>query len=212
MDQAAAVAKHLLDIRAVKLSPHDPFTWASGILSPIYCDNRVALSYPAARNFLRDAMLQQSGIFGPVNVVAGVATAGIPLGAILADHLGLPFVYVRSGAKDHGRKNMIEGELPEQARVLLVEDLISTGGSSIKAVTALQEAGATVKGVLAVFQYGFQEAADAFSAINIPIATLTSYDILIRQASLEGYITSNDLDTLQQWRANPKGWGPLYAV
>jgi orotate phosphoribosyltransferase len=207
---ASKVARHLLEIKAVKLSPNAPFTWASGILSPIYCDNRVALSYPAVRNFLKQC-LKEASEFATFNTVAGVATAGIPHGTLLADALGKPFVYVRPSAKDHGRKNLIEGELPPNARVLVVEDLISTGGSCLKAVEALREAGAEVVGVLAIFQYGFDEAKKAFEENNVPLKTISDYDTLVHEAVSIGYISANDLSTLQKWRENPKGWGALYA-
>lgn len=212
MSHAAEVARRLLEIRAVKLSPHEPFTWASGLMSPIYCDNRVALSHPEVRTFLKHCLAEQSTAFGDFDVVAGVATAGIAHGALLADRLEKPFVYVRASAKDHGRRNLIEGELPgEGARVLVVEDLISTGGSCLKAAEALREAGAEVVGVLAIFQYGFPQADAAFVAQNIDFQTLTNYDTLVHEAVAMGYVTSEDLATLRQWRENPAGWGALYA-
>jgi len=211
MHHAEAVARRLLDIKAVKLSPDEPFTWASGILSPIYCDNRVALSYPAVRSFLIDCMVEQSAAFGAFDVVAGVATAGIPHGALLADRLEKPFIYVRSSAKDHGRKNMIEGELSAGARVLVIEDLISTGGSCLKAVDALQDAGATIAGVLAIFQYGFPKADHLFAEKQIMFQTLTNYDILVQEAVNSGYIAPAALENLKKWRENPEGWGALYA-
>jgi len=209
---AAKVAKHLLAIQAVKLSPQDPFTWSSGLLSPIYCDNRVALSHPKVRDFLAQALVERAESFQPFDTVAGVATAGIPIGILLADRLRLPFVYVRSSAKDHGRRNLIEGQLPEQARVLVVEDLISTGGSCLAAVDALRDAGAVVTGVLAIFQYEFASAARAFSEKNVTFATLSRYDALIDEALLSGYISQSDFETLRQWRDNPEGWGALYAA
>ena len=189
MNIAAKTARHLLEIKAVKLSPHDPFTWASGILSPIYCDNRVALSFPAVRTFLKLCLAEQSASFGSFDVVAGVATAGIPHGVLLADALGKPFIYVRSSAKDHGRRNLIEGELPAGQRVLVIEDLISTGGSCLMAAEALREAGAKVVGVLAIFQYGFAKASAAFAEKNIPFQTLTNYDVLVQEAARIGYVT-----------------------
>jgi orotate phosphoribosyltransferase len=207
---AAKVARHLLEIKAVKLRPNEPFTWASGILSPIYCDNRVALSYPAVRNFLKQCLKEASENFD-FNTVAGVATAGIPHGTLLADALGDPFVYVRASAKDHGRKNLIEGELPQNAKVLVVEDLISTGGSCLKVVEALQAAGAEVSGVMAIFEYGFEQAKKEFADHNVPYHTLTDYDTLVKEAVSIGYITENDLATLHKWRENPQGWVPLYA-
>jgi orotate phosphoribosyltransferase len=211
MNIAAKVARHLLEIEAVKLNPQEPFTWASGILSPIYCDNRIALSYPAVRVFLKQCLSDQARNFSDFNVVAGVATAGIPHGVLLADAMRLPFVYVRASAKEHGRRNLIEGELQPNSKVLVVEDLISTGGSVLKVVDALQEAGAEVIGVLAIFQYGFAEATEAFKAKNIDLQTLTDYEVLIQEALNSGYITPSDMDTLRSWRENPKGWGALYA-
>jgi orotate phosphoribosyltransferase len=211
MDSSALVAQQLLQIKAVKLNPSEPFTWASGMLSPIYCDNRVALSYPSARNIIKAALVEKSAAFQPFDAVAGVATAGIPHGTLLADALGLPFVYVRAAAKDHGRKNLIEGELPEHAKVLVVEDLISTGGSCLKAVDTLREAGAHISGVLAIFQYGFESANFAFAENGLSFATLTDYPTLIQQAAEMGYVAPQDLAILEQWRNNPQGWGALYA-
>ena len=211
MSNAAEVARRLLEIKAVKLSPQEPFTWASGLASPIYCDNRIALSHPAVRNFLRDQLVRCSAEFPDFQGVAGVATAGIPHGAILADQLEKPFIYVRSSAKEHGRRNMIEGELPAGATVLVIEDLISTGGSCLKAVDALREAGYAVVGVLAIFQYGFPEAEKAFAEKNTEFKTLSDYDVLIEEAVAMGYVSENDLNTLRQWRQNPKQWGALYA-
>lgn len=211
MHHAAEVARRLLEIKAVKLSPHEPFTWASGILSPIYCDNRVALSHPAVRTFLKDCLAEQTGAFGVVDVIAGVATAGIAHGALLADKLEKPFVYVRASAKDHGRRNLIEGELQAGQRVLLIEDLISTGGSCLNAAEALRDAGCHVAGVLAIFQYGFARAHAAFAARNLEFQTLTDYDNLVKEAIASGYIRPGDLDILRKWRENPDGWGALYA-
>jgi orotate phosphoribosyltransferase len=205
------VARNLLEIKAIKLSPSEPFTWASGLQSPIYCDNRVALSYPAVRNFIKNCLAEKSREFPDFDVVAGVATAGIPHGVLLADILGKPFVYVRSSAKDHGRRNQIEGELAPGQRVLVIEDLISTGGSCIQAVDSLREAGAEAVGVLAIFQYGFSTAAQAFKEKNIDFQTLTSYNTLILEAVNMGYVSDRELETLKKWRENPAGWGALYA-
>ena len=207
----AEVARNLLEIRAVKLSPQEPFTWASGILSPIYCDNRVALSHPAVRSFLKNALAAKSRDFASFDVVAGVATAGIPHGALLADVLEKPFVYVRSSAKDHGRRNQIEGELKPGQKVLVVEDLISTGGSCLLAVDALRDAGAEVVGVLAIFQYGFPKAKAAFEEKGIDFQTLTNYNVLVEEAVRSGYVSESDLNTLKKWRENPDAWGALYA-
>jgi orotate phosphoribosyltransferase len=201
----------LLEIKAVQLRPHEPFTWASGLLSPIYCDNRVALSHPSVRSFLVECLVEASQGLGDFDTVAGVATAGIAHGALLADRLEKPFVYVRSSAKEHGRRNLVEGELPAQSRVLVVEDLISTGGSSLRVVEALQDAGAEVTAVLAIFQYGLQPATNAFAVKNIPLHTLTDYDTLMREAVELHYINPEDLDVLRRWRENPEGWGALYA-
>ncbi|MDO8368142.1 MAG: orotate phosphoribosyltransferase [Saprospiraceae bacterium] len=205
------VARNLLEIKAVKLSPNEPFTWASGMLSPIYCDNRVALSHPGVRTFLKNCLAEKSREFGTFDVVAGVATAGIPHGALLADVLEKPFVYVRNSAKDHGRRNQIEGELKTDQRVLVVEDLISTGGSCLLAVDALREAGAVVAGVLAIFQYGFSKAELAFAEKGVDFKTLTNYDALVEEAARTGYVSESDLNTLKKWRENPDAWGALYA-
>lgn len=207
----AEVARKLLEIRAIKLSPSDPFTWASGLQSPIYCDNRVSLSHPDVRSFIKQCLVERAEEFGSFDVVAGVATAGIPHGALLADAMHKPFIYVRSSAKDHGRRNQIEGELQSGDRVLVVEDLISTGGSCLAAVEALQDAGADVVGVLAIFQYGFEKAVDAFTAKHIHFRTLTNYDSLITEAVSMGYVSQDELQTLKKWRENPDEWGALYA-
>jgi orotate phosphoribosyltransferase len=211
MSKSAETARHLLHIKAVKLDPQQPFTWASGMLSPIYCDNRIGLSYPAVRTFIKQALAAEAHTFGDFDVVAGVATAGIPQGALLADVLEKPFIYVRSAAKDHGRRNQVEGQIEAGQRVLVIEDLISTGGSSLKAVEALQDAGCVVVGVLAIFQYGFEAATTAFAQKGIALKTLTDYDTLVQEAIAQGYIAAGDLQTLQQWRANPEQWGALYA-
>ena len=205
------VARHLLAIKAVKLRPQDPFTWASGLLSPIYCDNRVALSYPEVRRYLKNCLAEKSKIFDAFDAVAGVATAGIPHGVLLADLLDKPFVYVRSSAKDHGRRNQIEGELQSGQRVLVIEDLISTGGSCLQAVDALREVQAEVVGVLAIFQYGFDKAAAAFAEKGVVFHTLTHYDALVREAARSGYIADSEAQTLTKWRENPDAWGALYA-
>lgn len=211
MHLAAEVARCLLKIKAVQLQPHDPFTWASGILSPIYCDNRIALSHPVERTFIKNCLAAQSRAFEPFDAVAGVATAGIPHGALLADLLEKPFAYVRSSAKSHGRRNLIEGQLQAGQKVLVVEDLISTGGSSLVAVQALREAGCIVVGVLAIFQYGFAKAEAAFQAENVDFKTLTDYNILVKEAYVSGYISEKDQEILEKWRQNPEGWGALYA-
>lgn len=211
IDIASDTARHLLRIKAVKLSPNEPFTWASGMLSPIYCDNRVALSHPDVRKFIKNALAEKSREFEDFDAIAGVATAGIAHGALLADVLGKPFSYVRSSVKEHGRRNMIEGEVQAGQRVLVVEDLISTGGSSLVAVDALRQAGAVPIGVLAIFEYGFEKAQKTFQEKDTIFKTLTNYDALVKEAVRTGYITEQDLDTLKKWRENPDGWGALYA-
>lgn len=206
MKLAKKVAEKLLQINAVKLSPQNPFTWASGIKSPIYCDNRLTLSFPEVRNIIIKGFVQQSGQFEPFDIVAGVATAGIPHGALLADRLKKPFIYIREKAKSHGRQNQIEGILPEGARVLVIEDLISTGGSSIKAVEAVREAGGVVVGVLAIFSYGFEKAVTTFKEADCPFDTLSNYDVLITQAIENQYVKPEELETLKSWRLSPETW------
>lgn len=205
---AQSVAHRLLDIKAVELRPNAPFTWASGWLSPIYCDNRKTLSYPEHRNYIKNAFAQRViDQYPDVEVIAGVATGAISWGALVADALHLPFVYVRSAAKDHGKQNLIEGFLPEQARVVVIEDLISTGGSSLKAVQALQEAGATVQGLMAVYTHGFEQAVQLFAQAGVAMETLTDYDEVIRQAIQSGYISESDQQLLTEWRKAPEVWG-----
>jgi orotate phosphoribosyltransferase len=200
MDLAAEVARVLLQIKAIKLSPQTPFTWASGIQSPIYCDNRVVLSHPDQRNFIKQGLIEKSHEFKPFDAVAGVATAGIPHGALLADALGLPFAYIRSSAKSHGRQNRIEGDLKGNERVLVVEDLISTGGSSLEAVEAIRSFGCTVQGVLAIFTYGFPNAEKAFADAQCEFRTLSDYDHLIEAAIETQYISETDRTQLTEWR------------
>jgi len=200
------IAKDLLQIKAIKLSPKSPFTWASGIKSPIYCDNRLLLSYPSIRNKVTDAFVGLSRQFAPFNCIAGVATAGIAHGALLAQTTKQPFIYVRSKAKGHGRQNLIEGELRPQAKVLVVEDLISTGGSAIQAVEALRAEGADVVGVIAIFSYGFDQASEAFEAANCKFATLSNYEALVEEAHQSKYIQDEDKATLNAWRRNPMNW------
>lgn len=200
------IAQKLLQINAIKLSPQNPFTWASGIKSPIYCDNRVTLSYPAIRTEIKEGFASIANNFGEFDHISGVATAGIAHGALLADHLGLPFSYVRSSAKKHGRQNKIEGYIPEGSKILVIEDLISTGGSSIDAVNDLRESGYEVVGVLAIFTYEFQVAIDNFEKANCKFATLSNYTALLKEAQSENYITESDANILSQWSNNPKEW------
>jgi orotate phosphoribosyltransferase len=206
-DSAFKIAEILLQVKAVKLQPNNPFTWASGWKSPIYCDNRVTLSYPAERTHIRQTiaeMIVQK--FGKPDVIAGVATGGIPQGVLIAQELGLPFIYVRSAAKGHGMGNMVEGAYEKGQSVVVVEDLISTGGSSIKAVESLKESGLDVRGLAAIFTYGFKIAQDNFKKAGCPFITLTDYTILIEQALKSNYISQNDLTHLQNWRDNPSEW------
>jgi orotate phosphoribosyltransferase len=204
---AQKVAEKLLQINAVKLSPQNPFTWASGIKSPIYCDNRLTLSFPEVRQYIIKSFVKKSGAFEPFDIVAGVATAGIPHGALLADRLKKPFIYVREKAKSHGRQNQIEGVLTQGSRVLVIEDLISTGGSSIKAVEAVRDAGGIVVGVLAIFSYGFEKANQVFKEADCPFNTLSDYDILIAKAIENQYVKREELETLTAWRHSPETWG-----
>jgi orotate phosphoribosyltransferase len=206
-DRALKVAEFLLQIKAVKLQPNSPFTWASGWKSPIYCDNRITLSFPTIRTFIRqgyaDAILEH---FGKPDVIAGVATGGIAQGALVAQELGIPFVYVRSSAKSHGMGNQIEGHFEKGQRVVVIEDLISTGGSSLQAVHALREAGLEVKGLVAIFTYGFEVAIRNFADAECPFVTLTDYDHLISQAIKSEYITENDSISLRKWKESPDTW------
>lgn len=206
-DTAKQIAAKLLEIEAVKLRPDQPFTWASGWLSPIYCDNRKTLSYPAVRYAICEGLSRiVEDKFDGIEVVAAVATAGIPHGVLLAHALSLPFVYVRSSAKDHGMGNQIEGHLPAGARTIVIEDLISSGKSSLAAVDALRQAGAQVEGLLAIFSYGFDTAVEAFRKAACTYYTLTDYHHLIAKALETSYITSSQMDTLEAWRKDPAGW------
>lgn len=201
------LAKQLLQIKAIQLSPEQPFTWASGLKSPVYCDNRKLLSYPDIRNFVKDGLVQLAQEYFPqAECIAGVATAGIPLGVLIADALQLPFVYVRSKPKEHGLTNTIEGDLKHGYRVLVVEDTISTGGSSLKAVEDLRAAGAEVIGMVAIYKYGFESAKQKFEDAGVLLKTLTNYEFMIRTAQSSGYVTEEEVNTLQDWRANPTAW------
>lgn len=200
-------AEKLLNVKAIKLQPNNPFTWASGWKSPIYCDNRKALSYADVRTFIKCAFADLARQkYADVDVVAGVATGAIAQGALVADLLGKPFIYVRSAPKDHGLANLIEGDLKAGQKVLVIEDLISTGGSSLKAVAALRDAGAEVLGMLAIFTYGFPVAANAFKEANVQLDTLSNYDDLIAEAVTRGYVSESDIEALKQWRQDPANW------
>lgn len=202
------VAEFLLQIKAIKLQPTNPFTWASGWKSPIYCDNRVTLSHPIIRTYIRQKLSQLiQEDFGAVDVIAGVATAGIPQGVLIAQELGLPFIYVRAKAKEHGTGSLIEGEITKGQRVVVVEDLISTGSSSLKAVDALREAGLSVAGLVAIFTYGFKIAEDNFENASCKFSTLSNYSTLIKYAANNNLISKNDIENLNQWRLNPENWG-----
>ncbi len=206
-DMAAQMANFLLTVKAVKLNNEHPFTWASGRKSPIYCDNRVTLSYPEIRTFIRQRFVDViRETWGDVDVIAGVATGGIAQGALVAQELGKPFVYVRSEQKSHGLTNQIEGEIHEGQSVVVIEDLVSTGKSSLIAVRALREKGCVVKGMAAIFTYGLQVAADNFAKENVELVTLTNYDTLIGVAKEHEYIRHDDLDSLSAWRVNPELW------
>ncbi len=203
------VAERLLKIKAVKLQPSNPFTWASGWKSPIYCDNRKTLSYPTLRNLIK---LEISRIilenFGEVDAIAGVATGAIAQGAMVAEELGLPFVYIRSAPKDHGLENLIEGDLKPGQKVVVIEDLISTGGSSLKAVEAVRKDGCEVIGMVAIFTYGFKVAEDKFKAAKVPLMTLCNYNSVLDEAVKTNYIQEEDLETLKLWRKDPSTWDP----
>lgn len=204
---AHKIAESLLQIKAIKLQPQKPFTWASGWKSPIYCDNRISLSHPSIRTYIRQKLsevVQEE--FGSVEMISGVATAGIPQGVLVAQDLGLPFTYVRSANKDHGRQNQIEGEIVSGQRVVVIEDLISTGKSSLKAVEALREVGCNVVGLVSIFNYGFDEAKDNFEAARCQVNSLCDFDTLIEVAAKFNYIHNDDLELLKSWRIDPANW------
>ena len=207
-DTAEKTAELLLQINAIKLNPRNPFTWASGWNSPIYCDNRITLSFPVVRNYIRDEFSKNiEKQFGKPDVIAGVATGAIGIGILVAESLGLPFVYVRPEPKKHGRLNQVEGYLQKGQNVIVVEDLISTGNSSLLAVEALKEAGANVKGMAAIFSYGFDIASDNFKNANVDLYTLSNYENLLPLAVAKRYITEEEEITLQDWRKSPSTWG-----
>ena len=204
---AKKTAEVLLHINAIKLSPNTPFTWASGWKSPIYCDNRLVLSYPTIRNYIKSELAKNiENLYGKPDVIAGVATGAIGIGAIVADDLGLPFVYVRPEAKKHGRQNQIEGHLEKGQSVVVVEDLISTGKSSLNAVEALKSASVNVKGMAAIFTYGFERSKTNFAEKNIELHTLSNYESLLEQALDTGFINDKELKVLSQWNSNPSEW------
>jgi len=202
-----SVAEKLLKIKAVKLQPNNPFVWASGWNSPIYCDNRKTLSYPQIRSFIKIELARLiMELYPEVEVIAGVATGAIAQGALVADVLGLPFVYIRPTPKDHGLENMIEGDLRPKQKVVVIEDLISTGGSSLKAVEAIRNDGSEVLGMVAIFTYGFPVADQKFKKAKVKLTTLCTYDAVLSEALSTNYISVDDIETLQEWRQNPSTW------
>ncbi|QRX62812.1 orotate phosphoribosyltransferase [Dysgonomonadaceae bacterium zrk40] len=207
-DVQKLTAEKLLRIKAIKLQPSNPFTWASGWKSPIYCDNRKLMSYPAIRNFIKvefaRLILEK---YPQVDAIAGVATGAIAPGVLVADLLGLPFVYIRSTPKDHGLENLIEGDLKPKQKVVVIEDLVSTGGSSLKAVEAIRRDGSDVLGMVAVFTYGFPLALQSMHDARVELTTLCNYDAILDEAVATDYIDESELKTLQDWRRNPDQWG-----
>lgn len=208
LNRSEQVASYLLKIGAVALRPQEPFTWTSGIKSPIYCDNRLTMAYPEVRNYIADAFAQLiKSEYPDAEVIAGTATAGIPHAAWVADKLNLPMAYIRDKAKGHGKQNQIEGLIKPGQKVVVIEDLISTGGSSIKAAQAVQEAGAEVLAVLAIFSYELDRAVDAFAAAELPLQSLSNYSTLIDVALVQGKIESKDVEVLKSWRKDPSSFG-----
>ena len=204
---AIKVARYLLQSKAIKLEPANPFTWASGWKSPIYCDNRITLSYPEIRNYIKEAFCSIiKAEYANAELIAGVATGGIPQGALVAGELGLPFIYVRATPKSHGLENLIEGLIQPGKKVVVIEDLISTGGSSLKAVDAIRESGMLVEGMCAIFTYGFKAAEDSFASKACRLLTLSNYPVLVKEAFQTGYISEDQMDELSKWRMDPGNW------
>ena len=207
LETAAKVAEYLLQAKAIKLQPKEPFTWSSGWKSPIYCDNRITLSFPPIRTYIRQelakAILEK---YGTPDVIVGVATGAIAQGALVAEELGVPFAYVRASAKNHGLGNLIEGKVESGQRIVVIEDLISTAGSSLKAVEALKEVGATVLGMAAIFTYNFQISFNKLKEANCELITLSDYDALVQQALESSYITESDVTLIKDWRLDPSNW------
>ena len=202
------VAESLLKIKAIKLQPSEPFTWASGWKSPIYCDNRKTLSFPEIRTLVRDEFVKTvKAKYPQAEVIAGVATGAIAQGALVAQELGLPFIYVRSSPKDHGLGNLIEGDLKAGQKVVVIEDLISTGGSSLKAAEAVRAAGAEGLGMVAIFTYGFPVSENAFKEHKVELTTLSNYNAMIETAVATGYVKEEQVETLKEWRKSPDTWG-----
>ena len=204
---ARQIAAKLLEIGAIKLNRQNPFTWSSGWKSPVYCDNRLALSFPEIRTFVKEALASAIRKYYPgAEYIAGVATAGIPRGALVADVLGLPFVYVRPKPMEHGMGNLIEGKIEKGKKAVLVEDLISTGGSSLKAAKEMEAAGFNVIGMVAIFTYGFEVAEGSFAEANIPLACLCDFDHLLTEAVAKKYLDESQLNDVKSWRLNPGNW------
>ena len=207
-ETAKTVAKKLLEINAIKLNVENPFTWASGWKSPIYCDNRLSLSYPEVRTFIKNQLastIQEN--FSGAEAIAGVATAGIPQGALVADALNIPFIYVRSKPKGHGLENLIEGKVTKGQKVVVIEDLVSTGGSSLKAIEALRKSEFSVLGMVSIFTYGFPVAQENFDNAKVPLISLSTYNELIDEALHLNYVTEEQILKLKNWREDPGSWG-----
>ena len=206
---AKKTAELLLQINAIKLNSKNPFTWASGWKSPIYCDNRIILSHPQIRTFFREQIVKQiEELYGKPDLIAGVATGAIGIGMLVADVMNLPFIYIRPNSKKHGRKNQIEGQYSKSQKVVVIEDLISTGNSSLMAVDALRKEELIVKGMISIFTYGFDVSYENFKNKNVELHTLSSYDFLLEQALDIKYITDNEFKTLKKWKKNPSEWNP----
>jgi len=211
MELSRNCAKYLLEIKAIKLSPAEPFTWASGLKSPIYCDNRKTLSYPSIRTFIRDGLVEMiKEKYPDTEVVAGVATGAIAQGALVAEALGLPFVYVRSEEKKHGLTNIVEGVVEAGQKVVVVEDLVSTGQSSLKAAHALRDIGCDVLGMVAIFTYNLPVATQRFEEAKLSLHTLTNYPVLVEKAAAEGYVKADEMETLNQWSKDPAAWAKQF--